>query len=196
MTIKKRKVVRSADLSMYPVWEDYGGDQHLPNAVGDLSYVSAVPLGMFDPENLYPHLLTMVRGRKVVVPLGPCGPFYHDREYEVLPFHYQPLPQREIHWGRGHDIWQVNLSGRLKDTANVWEGLIRTLDTGNLELRCVSNGGLEQWVPIPRAYTNKPAGRIYQKWEIIVPPRDGDDGPQVMVRYNGHDFEHWQGSVL
>ena len=153
--------------------------------------VEQVPLGMVDQEDLYPHLLTAVRGTKVAVPLGPCGEGFN-RKYRVLPFHYQPLPQKEMHWCWWFPIHRVKLSQRVSSGDDLWEeeGLIRTVEGGGMELSCISPRGLVEWLPLPGCITGKRAGRLYRSWEFFVGNVDGD-GAMSMVKFDGRDFEFW-----
>lgn len=171
-----------------PVWGGIWDDLHAspPKGCSDLTYAGRVPLGMFDQQDLYPHLITEVQGCKVAVPLGDCGEAF-EQEYEVMPFHYQPLPQKEIHWGWWFSIQNVKLSGELAPHDWDDDGRIRTMAGGRLELCCVSPRGLQEWLPIPGCRTRRPAGRIYARWEIVVEHH----GPHSIVRFDGLNFLHW-----
>jgi hypothetical protein len=123
--------------------------------------------------------------------VGACGEGF-ESEYEVAEFTYQLLPQKEIHWGWWFPIYRVTLSKVWKGGDTIWPGLIRVLPGGLMELRCVSPRGMFEWVAIPGCMTRRPAGKIYERWSIVVGGVDDDDQmPRTMVRYDGQHFEHW-----
>ncbi|HUE79662.1 MAG TPA: hypothetical protein VMN38_08525 [Sphingomicrobium sp.] len=141
---------------------------------------------MFDQDDLYPHLITEFRGARVAVPLGDAG-YCDNEDYVVAPLCYQPLPQREISWGRSYPIHRIKLM-RVWREKHSSPSMIRTLEGGRMELYCVNPRGMFVWLPILGCTTGKRAGRIYDKWEIFV-MRDGE--VQSMVRCDDLEFEHW-----
>jgi hypothetical protein len=190
MTSKNKQQSRPANLrSILPEWGDTYDEFHrwTPPKGSNLVYAGDVPLGMFDQEDLYPHLITEARGVRVAVPLGACGEG-DDEEYEVEQFFYQFLPQKEMHWGWGFPIHRVKLSGVLRPNGHLFPGMIRTIADGGLELCCSSPRGVWEWLPLPGCTTRKPAGKIYEKWEIFV---ELDGRVRCMVRFDGHEFQHW-----
>ena len=189
MTIKKHAQQRPADgQNARPTWGDKYDECHRCPPPHDPTsvYVGDMALGMFDQEDLYPHLVTEFQGAKVAIPLGQPGRCFNE-EYRVAGLYYQSLPQREINWGWAYPIHRIKLMKRVRGK-DFYPGMIRTLEGGAMGLYCVSPRGMFEWLPVPGVITNKPAGRVYEKWEIVV-TRDGDE--QSMVRYDGIDFQHW-----
>lgn len=171
-----------------PTWGDKYDEWHrCPPAHDPTSvYVGDMALGMFDQEDLYPHLVTEFQGARVAVPLGDAGRWGNE-DYVVAEFFYQTLPQREINWGWAYPIHRVKLVKQVR-AKHYFPGVIRTLKDGSLEMYCSNPRGMFEWLAIPGATTNKPAGRVYEKWEIFV--RRGGD-VQSMVRYDGVEFQLW-----
>lgn len=190
MTINRRKDGSTLPLqSAQPVWGDFWDDLHAspPKSSSGLMYVGQASFGMFDQGDIYPHLITEVRGCKVAVPLGHRGEGW-EKEYQVEPFHYQPLPQKELHWGWWFPILRVKLRGEIRRRKWIDQGSIRIVDGGGLELCCTNPRGVEEWLPIPNYSSRKPAGAAYARWEIFV---GQTDEACSMVRFDGLRFAHW-----
>jgi len=173
----------------YPVWDGQFGDEHIPPKEPGYSYVGTAPQGLFDAEPICPHLITEIRGMRVVVPLGTCGD--HGSDYDVSEFCCQLLPQRELNWGFWYPIYRIKLSGRVKRKTDFAFGTIRVVEDGKMQLYCATTGGYFEWVPIPGCTTQKRPGRIYERWDMIIPPLRWYERPQVMVRYDGETFEYY-----
>lgn len=162
------------------------------NAGSKLVSPQVCPLGMYDQENLYPHLITNVSGIRVAVPLG--DPDDSDEPtYEVAPFTYQSVPQPEFERGWWFPIKRVRLLAVDRDAAEFRPspGAVQVRPDGSLAMYCMGFRGYTQWVPIPGCRTGKHPGNTYKKWEIIV--EAGHKQSQVMVRYDAdrEEFEHW-----
>lgn len=169
------------------------GKGHLPPDRPGNSHIRDVPAGLFDQDDLCPHLVTESRGRRVVVPLGECG--FRGMRYEVSEFCCQSLPQRELNWGYWYPIFDVKLSKRVKGASKVDGicsiGMIRTVERGGLELSCMGTGGFHEWVPVPGITTLKTSGRVYEKWKMLIRPLRYYEGSQAMIAYDGVRFEYY-----
>jgi len=188
MTNNKHERKRSANApAARPTWGDKYDEWHrCPPHDPKCVYVDDVALGMFDQEDLYPHLITEFQGAKVAIPLGEAGRCGNE-DYIVAELCYQPLPQREIHWGWAYPIHRVKLAKRVREK-HFYPGVIRTLEAGAMELYCISPRGMFEWLPLLGCTTCKPPGKVYRKWEIFVMC---DGNVQSMVRFDDLEFEHW-----
>lgn len=161
------------------------------NATPELISPEVCPLGMYDQESLYPHLITEVSGTRVAVPLGERDDELQPT-YEVAPFTYQSVPQPEFELGWWFPIKRVRLLALDREAAEFGPslGVIQVRADGSLAMFCMGFRGYTQWVPIPGCRTRKPPGNVYKKWEIIV---EDETTARVMVRYDADRdaFEHW-----
>ena len=176
--------------STAPPLKQGGAKRCVDDTTGRVSANDA-PLGMFDQESIYPHLITEVGGIRVAVPLGEADDAF-DKNYVVAPFTYQSVPQQEYELGWQFEIDRVNLLSRDRDPGRFPPlGSIKVHSDGSLFMYCMGYRGYTAWVPVPGYRSRKRPGNVYKKWEIIV-ERFGA-GKNVIVRYDGDSdkFEHW-----
>jgi hypothetical protein len=176
--------------SIAPLLEQVDAKGSVDDTTGRVS-VHDAPLGMFDQELIYPHLITEVGGIRVAVPLGEAHDGFNEN-YVVAPFTYQPVPQPEYEPGWHFEIESVKLLSRDTDPARFASlGSIKVHSDRSLFIYCMGYRGYTAWVPVPGCKSGKRPGSVYKRWEIIV--KGLGAGENVIVRYNGDkdEFEHW-----
>ena len=160
---------------------------------GGLVSAEASPLGLFDQKDLYPHLISVVGGIRVAVPLGEPDDEVN-KNYVVAPFTYQSVPQPEYGLGRYFEIDRVKLLTRDRDARPFLNlGSIKVHSDGSLFMYCMGYRGYTAWVPIPGCTSRKRPGNVNNSWEIMT--KSPGAGQNVTVRYDGasdeFDFKNW-----
>jgi hypothetical protein len=150
------------------------------------------PLGLYDQEGLYPHVIAEWNWSRVAVPLGGQYDARWDM-YEVAPFTFQQIPQPEYELGWSIPIKKVRLLKKDPDAERHGPNLgsIRVRADGSLDLYCFSYRGFTDTVTIPGCKSRKRPWIWYNVWEMIVSDTDG--GSRIAVRYDGDSetYQHW-----
>ena len=103
------------------------------------------------------------------------------------------LPQKEINWGP-YPIYQIKLAGRVKRKSGVNLGMISKSSTAERwNSYCISSGGFTECGADPHCIAQKPDGRTYERWEIIIPALRYLRAArlQSMVRFDGTAFDYY-----